>query len=164
MVQKLSLAGYHSWSSLSLCFYFSSIWMNCLLFERWLLTHSWFLPVMPYSSNFLRRIEWSTVSKALDRSKSIFFIFKRFSYLFNLLYCCMVSWMTALETDFFHIKYFRSSIRTNNYSWCAQVFWKTMGAQILVYSYLRHYCPHPYKSEWPVLLLSRKNLRVKQIF
>ena len=44
-----------------------------------------------------------------------------------------------------------------------------MGAQVLVYSYLRDYYPYPYKSEWPVLFLSSLenalfNWEIKQMF
>ena len=46
----------------------SFIWLNCFLFDTWYLNHEWFRSVTPYNSSFLRSIEWSTVSKALDKS------------------------------------------------------------------------------------------------
>ena len=45
----------------------------------------------------------------------------------------------------------KACICTNDYALCAPGFCKSMGAQTLVYRNLRHYCPHPYKSEWPML-------------
>ena len=44
------------------------IWMNCFLFDKWFLNHEWFRSFTPYNSGFLRSIEWSTASKALDKS------------------------------------------------------------------------------------------------
>ena len=62
---------HHNWLSLSFVFFFffSLIWMNCL----------WFLTVIPYSSNFLRIMEWSTVSKAFDRSMNTPSVYSLFS-------------------------------------------------------------------------------------
>ena len=62
-----------------LVFLFSLIWMNCLLFERQLSTHPWFLFVIPYISNFLRKMDWSTVSTAFDRSMNIPSVYLLFS-------------------------------------------------------------------------------------
>ena len=47
--------------------------------------------------------------------------------------------------------YFWSSVCINNYTLFLRVFWNRIGTQIMVYSFLCQYCPHPYKSEWPVL-------------
>ena len=51
--------------------------------------------------------------------------------------------------------YFRSNIYRNDNTLRALVFWKNMGAQILVYSYLPHHRSRTYKLERPELFLSR---------
>ena len=109
---------------------------------------------------FFRRMKCSTVSKAFDRSMntpSVYMLFSKGSIIWST--NCTTTW--SVEWSFskpnyleykilFSIKYLCKRL-----SICARVFWKNMGAQILVYSYLRHYCLHSYKSEWPVLFLSR---------
>ena len=77
-----------------LVFSFSWIWMNFLLFEsRLLILRLWFLSIIPYSSNFLRRIAWSTVSKAFDRSvntPSAYLLFSKDSVIWST--NCTTAW------------------------------------------------------------------------
>ena len=57
------------------------------------MSHPWFLSVIPYSSNFLRRMEWSTVSKAFDRSMntpSVYLLFSKDSIIWST--NCITAW------------------------------------------------------------------------
>ena len=100
------------------------------------------------------------MSNILDRSMNtpaVYLLFSKDSVTWST--NCTTAWSVECrfwDQIFQNIKhYFRASICTIDYTLCTRVFWKGMGAQILVYSYLRHCCPHPYKLEWPVLFLSR---------
>ena len=132
VVIKLSLVEHHMWSCLSLFFIFH--WFEWILSylrgSLWTIHH--FSPLYHIVPIFLRKMEWSTVSKAFHRSMntpSVYLLFSKDSIIWST--NCTTEW--SVEWIVFNIKYyFRSSICTNGYTLCARVFWKTMEAQLLV--------------------------------
>ena len=157
VVLKLSLVEHYNWSYLTLFFVdlneLSPIWEVALELST-ISVHYTIL------FQFLRRMERSTVSKAFDRSMntpSVYLVFSKDSVIWstNCSTAWSVEWLfwksNCLEYKIlFSIKYFYKRLCII----CTWVFWKSMWAQILVCSYLCHYCPHPYKWEWLVLPLS----------
>ena len=103
------------------------------------MTHPWFLSVMPY-----RKMEWSTVLKSFERSMntpSVYLLFSKDSIILSTY--CTRPW--SVERPFwkpntlehkilFSVKYLYKRLYIMR-----SCILKSIGAQILIYSYLRHY-------------------------
>ena len=103
------------------------------------------MSIIVYKTNLLKRMERYTVSKASDRPMNTN------EYQLVVLKHGQLNDRSGKQI----VQNIKYHLRSNK-TLCAQGFWKSMGAQILVYKYLRHYCLHSYQSDLqrPILFLS----------
>ena len=149
MVLKSNLVEHQNWSSLSLFFFFFFSWFEWII--SYLRDSSWpkqgFWPLCHIVSIFWE--EWSGL-QCLNPLigqwiHQVYICYFQKIQLFDHL---IVLRHGQLKRRFeyktlFSIKYLYKHLYTMRSS-----ILEKHGRQILIYSYLRHYYPHPYKSEW----------------